>query len=84
MSGKLKREVQVRTTTGCRVLSINVVFNHVNKTILVSFYSGERSISLVSFSKTGELLYKFQIPDWAHHKLTSHLNLLIYLVALKK
>ena len=84
MSGKLKREVQVRTTTGCRVVSINVVFNHVNKTILVSFYNGERGISLVSFSKTGELLYKFQIPGWDYHELTSHPNGSIYLVASKK
>ena len=34
MSGELKHELQVRTTTGCRGFSINVVFNHVNKTIL--------------------------------------------------
>ena len=47
-------------------------------------YNGERDISLFSFSKTGELLYKFQIPGWDYHKLTSHPNGPIYFVALKK
>ena len=55
--------------------SCKVVFNHVNKTILVSDCGRSAVItSLLSFSKTGELLYKFQIPGWGDHKLTSHPN----------
>ena len=75
MDGKLKHEVQVQVPSFLVFqCSINVMFKHVNKTILVSLFDGEHSISLFSFSKTGELLYKFQIPGWHHHQLTSHPN----------
>ena len=78
MDGKLKHEVpnneeQIPAATN-HVCFMNVVLNHVNKTILVSLYSGGDSISLFSFSKTGELLYEFKIPDWHSHQLISHLN----------
>ena len=53
----------------------NVVFNHVSKTILVSFSMEYNDrISLLVFSKTGELLYEFKIPGWDSHQLTSHPN----------
>ena len=73
MDGKLKHEVQVEATTNY-MQSLNVAFNHVSKTILVSLYSSEHNISLFIFSSTGELLYDFKIPAWYFHKLTSHIN----------
>ena len=72
MDGKVKHEVQVPVTSVC-LHSIHVVFNHVNKTILVSL-SGFKTTSLFVFSKTDELLYDFEIPDWGFHQLTSHPN----------
>ena len=116
---ELKCDVQVPATTYL-VYSINVVFNHVNKTILVSLHSESEnvsesddassdsddassesddassesddafsendnqalsnSISLLTFSKTGELLEEFKIHAWSLHKLTSHPNGTIALV----
>ena len=73
IDGKIKLEAQVPRKTGY-VCSTNVVFNHVNKTILVSLYSCRDEISLFVFSKTGELLYDFKIPGWNYHQLTSHPN----------
>ena len=78
MDGKLKLEVQVSATT-TDVYYMNVVFNHVNKTILVSlhveYFSLSRKFyvtSLFSVSKTGERLYKLNIPEWSGHDLISH------------
>ena len=71
MDGKIKHEVQVPVTFGF-LFSINVVFNHVNKTILVSL--SVNWASLFIFSKTGKLLYDFEIPGWCFHQLTSHPN----------
>ena len=74
MDGQLKHEEQVPTNTGL-VGYTNVVFNHVNKTVLASLYSIGRRISLFVFSKTGELLYDFKIPaQYYCHQLTSHPN----------
>ena len=74
MDGQLKHEEQVPTNTGY-VRSLNVVFNHVNKTILVSIYPCYRDrILLFVLSKTGELLYEFKTPGWDWHELTSHPN----------
>ena len=72
MDGKLKHEVEVPATTAY-LLCINVVFNHVNKTILVSL-SGFMTTSFFIFSKTGELFYDFKLPGWRDHQLTSHPN----------
>ena len=71
MDGKIKHEVQVPVTFGF-LISINVVFNHVNKTIFVSL--SVNWASLFIFSKTGELLYDFEIPGWCFQQLTSHPN----------
>ena len=72
MDGELKHKVKVPATISFWYLC-NVVFNHVNKTILVSLFDGRYTTSLFSFSKTGELLYKFQIPG-CYYRLTSHPN----------
>ena len=74
MDGKLKHDVDVPEIITSRQQSVSVVFNHVNKTILVSLSHLEREISLFTFSNTGELLYKFKIPGWPFHQLTSHPN----------
>ena len=74
MDGKLKHDVNVPKIITSRQQSVSVVFNHVNKTILVSVGHLEREISLFTFSNTGELLYKFKIPGWSLHQLTSHPN----------
>ena len=86
MDGELKHEVKVPTTTDW-LFSINVIFNHVNKTIVVTLFNNNDhsstsdykkkvitfpEILLFTFSKTGELLYEFKIPCWTHHQLTSH------------
>ena len=70
MDGKLKHKVKVPAKIDWSFF-YKVVFNHVNRTILVSL-SGRDTTSLFSVSKTGELLYKFKIPDWGYHGLTSH------------
>ena len=70
MDGELKHEEEVPTKTGY-VCSLNVVFNHVNKTILVSL--NDVGVFFV-FSKSGKLLYKFKIPAWDQYQLTSHPN----------
>ena len=80
MDGQLKHEEQVPTNTGI-VGFTHVVFNHVNKTILVSFPISLHAISLYVFSKIGELLYEFRIPGWYWHQLTSHPNGPIALVS---
>ena len=74
MDGKLKHDLDVPKIITSRQQSVSVVFNHVNKTILVSVCHLEREISLLTFSNTGELLYKFKIPGWSLHQLTSHPN----------
>ena len=74
MDGKLKHDVDVPKIITSRQQSGSVVFNHLNKTILVSLSHLEREISLFTFSNTGELLYKFKIPGWPFHQLTSHPN----------
>ena len=80
MDGKVKHEKQVTTNTFVNPV-INVVFNHVKRTILVSLYNlGEDHISLFIFSKTGEQLYDFKMKGWNYHKLTSHPNGTIALV----
>ena len=78
MDGELKHEVKVPATTDW-VLSMNVVFNHENKTILVSLCNDNddssatlTDTSFFSFSKNGELLNEFEIPGWEFHQLTSH------------
>ena len=80
MDGKLRLEVQVSATTK-DVYYMNVVFNHVNKTILVSLHVEDSGLSstfydtsLFSVSKTGERLYKLNIPEfeWSGHDLISH------------
>ena len=73
MDGELKHEVKVPTTTNW-LFSINVIFNHVNKTIVVTLFNNNDhsstsdykkkvitfpEILLFTFSKTGELLYEF-------------------------
>ena len=77
MDGELKLETQFKGKTG-DVYSTNVVFNHVNKTILVSLCSRGDGISLFVFSKTCELLYEFKIPGSNYmsfnYELTSHPN----------
>ena len=72
MNGEFKREVKVTRTTDN---SLNVVFNHVNKTILVSLCCSERFSScstFFSFSKEGKLLHKCEMPGWEAHRLASH------------
>ena len=73
MDDQHEHEVQFPENT-VGVLCMNVVFNHVNKTILVSLRgdTDRDNISFFIFSKTGELLYEFQMPDWGYHQLTSH------------
>ena len=84
MGGKLKHEAQAPAIIDW-LFSINVVFNHGNKTILVSLFNYNDysskcqcysfpDILLFSFSKAGELLYEFKIPRWTDHQLTSHPN----------
>ena len=68
--GKQKHEVQVPVTI-VHLSVINVLFNHVNKTVLVNLDSNFNGASLFIFSKAGELLYDFEIQGWRHHKLTS-------------
>ena len=80
MDGEVKHEKQVPANTSVSPV-INVVFNHVKRTILVSLYNlGEDHISLFIFSKTGEQLYDFEMKGWNYHKLTSHPNGTIALV----
>ena len=75
IDGQFKHEEQVPKNTGYACYT-NVVFNHVNKTILVSLYDCGDRISMFVFSKAGELLYEFKIPGWHYHcyQLTSHPN----------
>ena len=75
MDGKLKYEVKVLKTTEY-VISMNVVFNYVEKTILVSThsYSYIHNNTFFSFSRIGELLYEFKIPGWYYDRIISHLN----------
>ena len=82
MDGTLKHEVHVPANTDS-VGSMNVVFNHVDKKILVSLYDFTgRYISLFSFSTTGALDYKFKIPGWYDdHVLISHPKGLIAIVS---
>ena len=60
MDGTLKHEVHVPflPVTFPLLSSINVVFNHVNKTILVNW------VSLFILSKTGEQLYDFETSGY--------------------
>ena len=83
MDGKLKLKVKVPATIN-RFFSRNVVFNNVNKTILVSLFHFEDTTSLFSFSMTGELLYKFKIPGWDACALISHPKGPIALVGARK
>ena len=78
LDGELKHEVKVPATTDW-VLSMNVVFNHENKTILVSLCNDNddssatlTDTSFFSFSKNGEVTHEFEIPGWEFHQLTSH------------
>lgn len=50
--------------------SVNVVFNYVNKIILVSSYNSEKC----GITKTGEPLHEFKIPGWYSYQLTSQPN----------
>ena len=82
MDGTLKREVTVLKTTEY-VVSMNVVFNHLNKTILVSTHSYNRidNNTFFSFSKTGELLYELKIPGWYYDRIISKLDGFIAVVS---
>ena len=77
IDGELKHD---QTNIRYERCATNVVFNHVRKTILVSFSTEYNDrISLLVFSKTGELLYEFKIPGWygwyyRSYQLTSHPN----------
>ena len=88
MDGKLKREVGLQVLATYLGLNfLNVVFDHINKRVLVSlqindayssdsdcgyYYNTRGHISLFIFSKIGELLHELKLPRWNRHRLTSH------------
>jgi hypothetical protein len=78
IAGKLKRKVQVPLERMWGIilgsLSLSVVFNHVNETILVSLYDGNNdnpTTTIFCFSDTGEFLHQFDILG-EYHQLLSH------------
>jgi hypothetical protein len=83
IDGKLKRKVQVPLEREWAILcSLNVVFNHVNETILVSLYDGNlgNPTTIFCFSDTGELLHRFDIQGEYYQLLSHHANRHIFLV----
>ena len=85
IDGKLKCEVQVPTTIhSTKLANLDVAFDYVNKTILVSVFSNalykvEKTdkfsvTSLFIFSMAGEVLQELTIRGLSPHKLTSHPN----------
>ena len=85
MDGNIKREVKISRVKTRYLPQVNVVFNHVNETILVScFECYRRDAPTYIFSNTGEFLRQFEIPFIAatlplvtRHRLISHPNGLI-------
>ena len=76
MDGTIKRTLEVPRKINRGTFSkLSVVFNHVNKTILVSLYFGnwdenDRTVVL-TLTNTGEFLHEFEILGW-YPLLISH------------
>ncbi|CAB4025103.1 Hypothetical predicted protein [Paramuricea clavata] len=91
IDGKLKRKVQVPVENywehnKARFHVLSVVFNHVNETILASFYNGlaNAPTTIFCFSNTGELLHGFNIVGEYRQLLSHHANRHILLVNKKQ